>query len=69
MSGRSRARALTVRHLVERACTEAMDRFGRATGEHFLAHDEFIANQFAALNLCMRQARMERELETIPEFD
>jgi hypothetical protein len=67
-TARARVRALMVRHLVERACTEVMERFGRATGDHFLAHDAFIANQFAGLNLCVRQARIDRELETIPDF-
>jgi hypothetical protein len=64
LTGRSRTRALMVRHLVERSCTEVMERFGRATGDHFLAHDAFIANQFSALNLCIRQARIDREIET-----
>jgi hypothetical protein len=68
-SGRARVRTLMVRHLVERSCTEVMERFGRATGDHFLAHDAFVANQYAALNLCIRQARIDRELETIPDFD
>ena len=68
-SSRARVRTLMVRHLVERACTEVMERFGRATGDHFLAHDAAVANQFAALNLCIRQARIDRELETIPDFD
>ena len=67
-TGRSRVRALMVRHLVEQACTEVMERFGRATGDHFLAHDAAVANQFAGLNLCIRQARIDRELETIPDL-
>jgi hypothetical protein len=67
-SSRARRRALMVRHLVERSCTEVMERFGRATGDHFLAHDAFVANQFAGLNLCIRQARIDREVETIPDI-
>jgi hypothetical protein len=67
-ANRARVRTLIVRHLIERACTEVMERFGRATGDHFLAHDAFVSNQFAALNLCIRQARIDRELETIPDF-
>jgi len=69
ISGRARVRALMVRHLVERACTEILERFGRATGDHFLAHDALIAKQFAGLNLCIRQSRTDRDLETIPEFN
>jgi hypothetical protein len=65
---RARVRALMVRHLVERACTEILERFGRATGGHLLAHDETVAKQYAALTLCIRQAQTERDLETIPEF-
>lgn len=69
IAGRARVRALVVRHLIERACTEMLERFGRATGDHFLAHDAFVAKQFAALNICIRQSRTDRELETIPDFD
>jgi hypothetical protein len=68
ISGRARVRALMVRHLVERACTEVMERFGRATGDRFLAHDALVAKQFAGLNLCIRQNQTDRDLETIPEF-
>jgi hypothetical protein len=68
-AGRARVRALMVRHLVERACTETLERFGRATGDHFLAHDAGVGKQFAALNLCIRQSRTDRDLETIPDFD
>jgi hypothetical protein len=69
ISQRARVRALMVRHLVERACTEVLERFGRATGEHLLAHDETVAKQYAALTLCIRQYHTERDLETIPDFD
>jgi hypothetical protein len=68
-SRRARVRALMVRHLVERACTEVMERFGRATGEDLLAHDEEVAKQYAALTLCIRQCQTERDLETIPDLD
>jgi alkylation response protein AidB-like acyl-CoA dehydrogenase len=62
----ARVRALKVRHLVERACTEVLDRFGRATGPQLLAHDEQVARQFGALTLYIRQCHAERDLETIP---
>jgi len=62
----ARVRALKVRHLVERASTEVLDRFGRATGPHLLAHDETVARQFAALALYIRQCHAERDLEKIP---
>jgi hypothetical protein len=66
---RARTRALMVRHLVERACTEVLDRFSRATGDHFLAYDGVVAKQFAALTLSIRQDPIDGELDTIPELD
>jgi alkylation response protein AidB-like acyl-CoA dehydrogenase len=65
-AGEARVRALKVRHLIERACTEVLDRFGRATGPQLLAHDEQVARQYAALALYIRQCHAERDLETIP---
>jgi alkylation response protein AidB-like acyl-CoA dehydrogenase len=62
----ARVRALKVRHLIERACTEVLDRFGRATGPQLLAHDAHVARQHAALTLYIRQCHGERDLETIP---
>lgn len=64
--GEARVRALKVRHLIERACTEVLDRFGRATGPQLLAHDAHVARQHAALALYIRQCHGERDLETIP---
>jgi alkylation response protein AidB-like acyl-CoA dehydrogenase len=65
--GEARVRALKVRHLIERACTEVLDRFGRATGPQLLAHDEQVGRQYAALALYIRQCHAERDLETIPD--
>jgi alkylation response protein AidB-like acyl-CoA dehydrogenase len=65
-AGEARVRAMKVRHLIERACTEVLDRFGRATGPQLLAHDEKVARQYAALALYIRQCHAERDLETIP---
>ncbi len=61
----ARQRALTVRHLVERTCTEVMDRFGRATGPALLAFDAAIARRYAELTLYIRQSHAERDLEAI----
>lgn len=69
LRGRARVRALEVRHLIERACTEVLDRFGRATGPQLLAHDEQVARQYGALALYIRQCHAERDLETIPAAD
>jgi alkylation response protein AidB-like acyl-CoA dehydrogenase len=59
------ARALMARHLIERSCTEVLDRFGRATGPQLLAFDEQVARQHMALAVYMRQCHAERDLETI----
>lgn len=66
LSGEARTRALKVRHLIERWCTEVLDRFGRATGPQLLAFDDAVARQYAALSLYIRQCHAERDLETIP---
>jgi alkylation response protein AidB-like acyl-CoA dehydrogenase len=65
-TAQARIRALKVRHLVERACTEVLDRFGRATGPQLLAQDAHVARQHVALTLYIRQCHAERDLETIP---
>ena len=64
--GEARTRALKVRHLIERWCTEVLDRIGRATGPQLLAFDDHVARQYAALTLYIRQCHAERDLETIP---
>jgi alkylation response protein AidB-like acyl-CoA dehydrogenase len=64
--GMARTRGLKVRHLIERACTEVLDRFGRATGPHLLAYDSQIVRQHQALALYIRQCHGERDLATIP---
>ena len=62
----ARRRALKVRHLIERWCTEILDRFGRATGPQLLAHDVHVVRQHMALAVYIRQCHGERDLETIP---
>jgi hypothetical protein len=62
----ARVRALKVRHLIERWCTDVMDRFGRATGPLLLAHDTDCVRHYSALTLYIRQCHAERDLETIP---
>jgi alkylation response protein AidB-like acyl-CoA dehydrogenase len=62
----ARVRALKVRHLIERQCTEVLDRFGRATGPQLLAYDAQVARQHMALTLYIRQCHGERDLEGIP---
>jgi SAM-dependent methyltransferase len=59
--------ALKVRHLTEQACTDVLNRFGRATGPQLLAYDAQIARQHMALTLYIRQCHAERDLETIAD--
>jgi alkylation response protein AidB-like acyl-CoA dehydrogenase len=63
--GDARSRALKVRHLIERWCTEVLDRFGRATGPQLLCFDSHIARQHAALTVYIRQCHAERDLESL----
>ena len=65
-SGTARSRGLMVRHLIERACAEVLDRFPRAIGPHLLAYDPHIVRQHQALTLYMRQCHGERDLAAIP---
>ncbi len=58
-------RALKVRHLIERWCTDVMDRFGQATGPQLLAHDDFVVRQHAALAIYIRQCHGARDLEAL----
>jgi alkylation response protein AidB-like acyl-CoA dehydrogenase len=65
-SGTARTRGLKVRHLIERACADVLDRFARATGPHLLAYDAHIVRQHQALALYIRQCHGERDLAGIP---
>jgi len=58
-------RAMMVRHLVERACQDVADRFGRAMGPRPLAFDAPVARRHAELLLYIRQHHAERDLETL----
>jgi alkylation response protein AidB-like acyl-CoA dehydrogenase len=62
----ARRRGLMVRHLIERMCTDVLDRFGRATGPQLLAFDARAAQRYAELTLYIRQCHAERDLATIP---
>jgi alkylation response protein AidB-like acyl-CoA dehydrogenase len=62
----ARRRALMVRHLIERTCTDVLDRFGRATGPQLLAFDSVVAQRYSELTLYIRQCHAERDLAAIP---
>jgi hypothetical protein len=58
-------RALTVRHLIERACSEILQRLGRAYGPRALAFDAAVARRYQEVELYIRQSHAERDLETL----
>jgi alkylation response protein AidB-like acyl-CoA dehydrogenase len=64
-SSRAKIRALAVRHLVERACRDVIDRAGRALGPGPLALDEEHRRRVADLTLYIRQHHAERDLEQL----
>lgn len=66
ISGTARRRALMSRHLIERMCTDVLDRFGRATGPELLAFDALVSQRYAELTLFIRQCHAERDLSNIP---
>lgn len=58
-------RALTVRHLVEQACTDILRRLARAYGPHPLAMEEDVSRRYQELDLYLRQSHAERDLESL----
>ena len=58
-------RALTVRHLVEQACTDVLRRLPRAYGPYPLAMEENISRRYQELDLYLRQSHAERDLEAL----
>jgi hypothetical protein len=63
----ARIRALTLRHLVEQACSDVLRRLARAFGPCPLALDETIARRYQELDLYLRQSHAERDLEALGE--
>jgi alkylation response protein AidB-like acyl-CoA dehydrogenase len=58
-------RALSLRHLVEEACTDILRRIPRAYGPFPLAMDEHISRRYHELDLYLRQSHAERDLERL----
>lgn len=58
-------RALMLRHDIERAATEILDRTGRAYGPRPLAFDGEISRRMAEVQLYIRQDHAERDLEAL----
>ena len=61
----ARIRALTLRHLVEQACTDTLRRLPRAYGPRPLAMDASISRRYQELDLYLRQSHAERDLEAL----
>jgi hypothetical protein len=61
----ARIRALQVRHSVERACAEILDRMGRAFGPRPLAFDASVQQRYLEVQLYIRQCHAERDLEAL----
>ena len=58
-------RALTVRHLVEQACTDTLRRFARTMGPGPMAKNADISRRYSELDLFLRQSHAERDLESL----
>jgi alkylation response protein AidB-like acyl-CoA dehydrogenase len=57
--------ALRVRHLVEAACSDVLQRTGRAFGPRPLAFDSKVSQRYQELELYIRQSHAERDLEAL----
>lgn len=58
-------RALMVRHDIERAATEIIDRYGRLLGPRPLIFDAEIVRRVAEVQIYVRQCHAERDLEAL----
>ncbi|CAN5212598.1 acyl-CoA dehydrogenase [soil metagenome] len=58
-------RAQSLRHVVERTCTDVLDRFGRALGPRPYVGDAGVASRVADIHLYLRQHHAERDLEAL----
>jgi alkylation response protein AidB-like acyl-CoA dehydrogenase len=58
-------RALSLRHLVEEACTDVLRRMPRAYGPAPLAMNAEISRRYQELDLYLRQSHAERDLERL----
>jgi alkylation response protein AidB-like acyl-CoA dehydrogenase len=61
----ARIRALQTRQCIERACSETLDRFGRAFGPRPLAFDPELHRRLHEIQLYIRQCHAERDLQAI----
>ena len=60
-----RVAAVAVRHVVEQACNDVINRMGRALGPGPMIFDASLAQQVADLSIYLRQSHAERDLEAL----
>jgi alkylation response protein AidB-like acyl-CoA dehydrogenase len=58
-------RARILRHLVDRAASEVIERFGRALGPRPLVRDSEVVRRIAEVQLYVRQCHAERDLDAL----
>jgi hypothetical protein len=58
-------RALSLRHTIERSCSDILQRFGRAFGPRPLAFDDAASRRYQEVELYIRQSHAEWDLETL----
>jgi len=66
-SALARKRALSVRHLIEQACSDILRRLPRAYGPHPLAMNEDVIKRYQEVDLYLRQSHAERDLAQLGE--
>ena len=62
---KARVRARAVRHLVEQAASEALQRLARAYGPYPFAFDQEMSRHCQELQLYLRQCHAERDLDAL----
>jgi alkylation response protein AidB-like acyl-CoA dehydrogenase len=58
-------RALSLRHVIEQACVDVLQRFGRAYGPRPLAFYQTVSRRYQEVELYIRQSHAERDLEAL----
>lgn len=58
-------RALRLRHVMERLCSDVLERFGRVCGPWPLAFDAGVSRRYQEVQLYLRQCHGERDLELL----
>ncbi len=62
-------RALELRHVIDRACTDTLQRFARAYGPHPLSMNQDVSRRYHEAELYLRQSHGKRDLESLGSID